>query len=88
MAVFEEQGAVAGRLPAKSVTGGIMLQIGLGFHDSAGRDDAADIANQDFAEQSPGQANCVRRHTLARKPLDRTFKVARNLAHDDSLRIV
>jgi hypothetical protein len=62
-----------------------MLQIGLGFHDSAGCDPAVDVANQHFAEQSSGQSNCVRRHSIARNPLDRSFKFARKLAYDGSL---
>jgi len=85
MAVFEEQRAVARRYPAKCVTGGIMLQIGLGFHDSAGRHEAVNFANQNFAEQSSGQFNCVRRHSIARNTLDRSFKSGRRLAYDDSL---
>jgi len=85
MAVFEEQGAVARRHPAKCVTRGIMLQIGLGFHDSAGRDAAVEFTNQDFAEQSSGQLNCVRRHTIARNPFDRSVKFARRLGYDGSL---
>ena len=85
MTVFEEQGAVACRYPAKSVAGGILLQIGLGFHDSAGCDDAVDFANQHFAEQSTGQRNCVRRHSIARNALDRAFKFVRGLTYDGSL---
>ena len=62
-----------------------MLQIGLGFHDSAGHHEAVNFANQDFAEQSSGQSNCVRRHRIARNPFDRSFKFARRFAYDDSL---
>jgi hypothetical protein len=62
-----------------------MLQIGLGFHDPAGCDDAVDVANQHFAEQSPGQANRVRGHSFARNSLDSWVKFTRRLAYDGSL---
>jgi hypothetical protein len=86
MAVFEEQRAVARRHPAIRVTGWVILQISLGFDDSAGCHEAVNLANQDFAEQSSGQCNCVRRHRIERNPFDRSFKSARRLAYDGSLR--
>ena len=42
-----------------------MLQISLGLHDPARGDDAVDLANQDFAEQSTGQINRIRWNAMA-----------------------
>jgi hypothetical protein len=65
MAVFEEQRTIARCYPAKSVTRRIILQIGFGLDDPACCHAAAELANQDFAEQSSGQFDCVRRHAGA-----------------------
>jgi hypothetical protein len=67
------------------VTSGVILQIGLGFHDPAGGDAAAELAHQDFAEQSPGECYSVVRHAGTRNSLDGFLNLERSSADDDSL---
>jgi hypothetical protein len=67
------------------VTGGIILQIRLGFHNPARGDAAAEFAHQDFAEQSPGEFDRVVRHAGARDSLDGLLNLERSSADDGSL---
>ena len=85
MAVFEEQRAGARCYPTKCVTSGVVMQIGLGFHDPAGGDAAVQLAHQDFAEQSPGEFDRVVRQAGARDPLDGFLNIERSSADDGSL---
>ena len=68
------------------MTSGVVVQIGLGFHDPAGGDAAAESAYQDFAEQSPGEFDRVVRQAGARDPLDGLLNLERSVADDGSLR--
>ena len=61
MAAAKEHGSIAwGRTP-KVVRGGIALRIGLRFHYSTAKADAWEVANDDLADEKPGQGDGIRR---------------------------
>ena len=67
------------------MAGGVILQIGLGLHDPAGGNAAAELAHQNFAEQSPGEFDRVERQAGARDSLNGFLNLARSSADDGSL---